>query len=142
MADVFSREKRSWVMSRIRSKWTKQEILVHNYLKGNQIRHKMHPKMKGSPDIILPDKKIAIFLHGCFWHRCPIHYREPKSKIKFWSTKIERNVLNDKRNIKLLRKQGWKVIIIWEHEIKKNISSSIKKIVYNDKNAEGGENLL
>jgi len=118
MTDVFTKQKRSEIMSRIRSKWTKQEIIVHNYLKGHKIKHKMHPKMVGSPDIILTDKKVAIFLHGCFWHKCPLHYREPKSNKKFWTSKIERNVLRDKKNIRLLRNRGWKVIVIWEHEIK------------------------
>lgn len=107
-------------MSRIRSKWTKQEKLVHNYLKGHKIKHKMHPKMEGSPDIILTNKKVAIFLHGCFWHKCPLHYREPKSKRKYWIPKIEKNVLKDKENIKLLRKQGWKVVVIWEHDVNEN----------------------
>jgi DNA mismatch endonuclease (patch repair protein) len=107
-------------MSRIRSKWTKQEKLVHNYLKGMKIKHRMHPKMEGSPDIIIPGKKIAIFLHGCFWHKCPKHYIEPKSKRKYWIPKIEKNVLKDKENIKLLRRQGWKVVVIWEHDVNEN----------------------
>jgi DNA mismatch endonuclease (patch repair protein) len=119
MTDIFTKEKRSWIMSRIRSKWTKQEKLVHNKLKGLKIKHKMHPKMVGNPDIILSDKKIAIFLHGCFWHRCPLHYREPKSKRKYWLTKIEKNVLRDKKNMTMLKKGGWKVVVIWEHDIKK-----------------------
>lgn len=126
MTDVFSKEKRSEVMSKIRSKWTKQEIIVHNYFKGNKIRHEMHPKMEGSPDIILTDRKVAIFLHGCFWHKCPIHYKEPKSKKKFWKSKIERNVLRDRKNIKLLRRNSWKNIIIWEHDIKNK--NFVKKI--------------
>jgi len=118
MADVFTKKKRSWIMSRIRSKWTKQEVIVHNYLKGKKIKHKMHPKMIGGPDIVIPDKRIAIFLHGCFWHKCPIHYREPKSGKKFWRTKVENNVLRDKKGIRLIKKNGWKPVIIWEHDIK------------------------
>jgi DNA mismatch endonuclease (patch repair protein) len=128
MTDVFAKEKRSWIMSRIRSKWTKQEKLIHNKLKGLKIKHKMHPEIEGNPDIILKDKKIAIFLHGCFWHKCPKCFVEPKSNIEYWLPKIERNVLRDKENIKLLRKQGWKVIRIWEHEIKKGFDSLTKKI--------------
>lgn len=119
MADVFTKKKRSEIMSRIRSKWTRQEKMAHNYLKGHKIKHKMHPKMEGSPDIILKDRKIVIFLHGCFWHKCPIHYKEPKSRKSYWVPKIEANVLRDKENTKLLRKQGWKVIRIWEHDIRK-----------------------
>lgn len=119
MADVFTKEKRSWIMSRIRSKWTKQEKLVHNYLKSMKIKHKMHPKMSGSPDIILTDKKIAIFLQGCFWHKCPKHYKEPKSNRDYWLPKIEKNVARDKKNINLLKKEGWKVVKVWEHDLKR-----------------------
>jgi DNA mismatch endonuclease (patch repair protein) len=131
MTDVFTKEKRSWVMSRIRSKWTKQERLVHNYLKGKKIKHKMHPKMEGSPDIILPSKKIAIFLHGCFWHKCPIHYKEPKTKKKFWIPKIEKNVKRDREVTNQLKKDGYKVIRFWEHDVEKNISWCINKIEEN-----------
>lgn len=127
MTDVFSKKKRSEIMSRIRSKWTKQEVMVHNYLKGHKIRHKMHPKIDGNPDIILKDSKVAIFLHGCFWHRCPNHYKEPKSKKKFWRDKIKRNVARDKRDVKTLKKHGWKVIVVWEHETK-DIKTVLSKI--------------
>jgi DNA mismatch endonuclease (patch repair protein) len=119
MSDIFTKEKRSWVMSKIKSKWTKQEVMAHNYLKGKRIKYKMHPKMEGNPDIIIPDKKVAIFLHGCFWHKCPLHYRPPKSRRKYWLPKIEKNALRDNNNIKLLKKSGWKVVVIWEHDIKK-----------------------
>src|SRR3990167_6022712 len=110
MPDIFSKEKRSWVMSRIRSRWTAQEKKIHNYLKSRKIRHRMHPKIPGSPDIIIPDKKIAIFLHGCFWHRCPKHYKEPKSNRKYWLPKIDKNAERDKKNIRLLKNSGWKVV--------------------------------
>jgi len=119
MADNLTKKQRSYTMSQIRSKWTKQEKLAHSYLKRMKIKHRMHPKIEGNPDIILPDKKIAVFLHGCFWHKCPKHYKEPKTKRRYWLPKIEKNVIRDKKNINLLRKDGWKVIIIWEHELKK-----------------------
>lgn len=119
MTDVFTKKKRSWIMSRIRGKWTSQEVLAHNILKAMGIKHKMHPKMLGSPDIIISSRKTVIFLHGCFWHRCPIHYRAPKSKRSYWIPKIERNVARDKENVKLIKKAGWKVVVIWEHDIEK-----------------------
>jgi len=87
----------------------------------------MHPKIGGKPDIVLKDKKIAIFLHGCFWHRCKKCYKEPKSNKKFWLPKIEKNVERDKKSIRLLKSKEWKVIIIWEHEVKNNIMKAIKK---------------
>jgi DNA mismatch endonuclease (patch repair protein) len=119
MTDVFTKEKRSWIMGRIRGKWTKQEKIIHNQLKSLKIKHKMHPKTSGSPDIILTDKKIAVFLQGCFWHKCPKHYKEPKSNRDYWLPKINRNVARDKKNITLLKKKGWKVVKVWEHDLKR-----------------------
>ena len=118
MADTLTKDQRSYVMSRIRSKWTKQEVVMHNYLKGHKIRHKMHPKLRGSPDLILTDYKVAIFLHGCFWHGCKWHYREPKTNIGYWRSKIKSNILRDRKNVKALKDKGYRVIVRWEHEIK------------------------
>ena len=129
MTDVLTPEQRSYCMSRIRSRWTTQEVKVHNWLKGCKIRHKMHPKIDGGPDIILKDSKTAIFIHGCFWHKCPECYREPKSNREFWLPKIDRNVERDAKNKKILEKNGWKVMILWEHEIKKDPDAFVKKFI-------------
>ena len=129
MTDIFSREKRSKIMSRIRSKWTKQEVLVHKMLLANKIKHKMHPKIDGAPDIALRKRKIVIFLDGCFWHKCPRHYKEPKIRLEFWSTKIQKNVLRDKKNTNLLRKKGYTVIRVWEHEIGKRGQLPAKDLI-------------
>jgi len=118
-------------MSRIRSKWTFQERKVHNYLKDKKIKHQMHPKIKGSPDITFKESRKAVFIHGCFWHKCPKCYKEPKSNIEYWLPKIKRNVARDKENIKQLEKAGWKVVIIWEHEIKKNFGKAIRRMLSN-----------
>ena len=117
MADIMSKKERSKRMSLIRGKWTKQEKLLHNYLKGHKTRHEMHPKMEGSPDIILKGKKVAIFLHGCFWHGCKKCYRKPVQNKQFWEKKLQYNMKKDRRNAKSLRKRGWKVVVVWEHEI-------------------------
>ena len=116
-------------MSRIRSKWTHQEKGFHNHLKGLKIKHAMHPKMDGSPDIILKDKKLAIFLQGCFWHKCPKCYKEPATNVKYWLPKIEKNILRDKRNFRLMKKNGWKVMKMWEHETKNNFKKSLERIL-------------
>lgn len=116
-------------MSRIRSKWTKQEKILHNKLKGLKIKHKMHPDIEGHPDMILKKKKVAVFLHGCFWHKCPKCYKEPKTDKKYWLPKIDNNVKRDKRNLKLLRKQGYTAIKLWEHDIKKNFEKVIGRII-------------
>jgi DNA mismatch endonuclease (patch repair protein) len=116
-------------MKRIKSKWTKQEKFMHEILKSNDIRHTMHPKIFESPDIIIKDKKIAIFIDGCFWHGCRKHYIAPKTNINYWRKKINGNIKRDKRNTEILKKKGWKVIRIWEHEIKdKKMPSVLKRI--------------
>lgn len=129
MTDNLSKKQRSTTMSKIRSTWTSQEKIIHNLLKGRKIKHRMHPKIAGSPDIILPDKKLAIFLHGCFWHKCPKCYREPKTNVDYWSPKIRANVRRDSENMNALRRDEWKVKRIWEHEIKSDINRSVEKII-------------
>ncbi|RLJ08500.1 MAG: very short patch repair endonuclease [Candidatus Aenigmatarchaeota archaeon] len=128
MTDVLTKEQRSYNMSRIRNKWTKQEKVIHNYLKGRKIKHKMHPDIFGKPDILLRDSGTLIFLDGCFWHKCPKCFVEPKTNRDFWLPKIERNVRKDREVTKKLRSEGWKVIRIWEHEIRENLRGCLKKI--------------
>lgn len=129
MTDTLTKEQRSKTMSRIRSKWTSQEKKMHNYLKAKKIKHKMHPKIEGSPDILLYKTNTVVFLHGCFWHKCPLCYIEPKSNKSYWVAKIRHNVERDKKARMALRKQGFKVLVLWEHQIKKNFEKSIQKLM-------------
>jgi DNA mismatch endonuclease (patch repair protein) len=105
-------------MSRIKSKWTTPERTIHGWLKRHKIRHKMHPDMIGNPDILLTGSKTVVFINGCFWHKCPRCYRQPKSNQDYWIAKIAKNVSRDKKNYKLLKKIGYKLIKIWTHELK------------------------
>lgn len=132
MSDNLTKAQRSKCMSRIRSKWTLQEKKIHNCLKALKVRHKMHPRIAGSLDIALTESRTAVFLHGCFWHKCPLCYKEPKSNLKYWLPKIERNVKRNRANVKALKKEGWKVLKIWEHEVKKDFGSALKKILRSD----------
>lgn len=132
MADNLTKEQRSKTMSRIRSKWTAQERKIHNHLKGNKIKHQMHPDIRGKPDIILKKTKTAVFLHGCFWHKCPKCYIKPKTNKKYWLPKIENNVKRDRKNNKILKQDDFKVIRIWEHEIKKDFNKIAKKLIKNE----------
>ena len=123
MADVFSKEKRSEVMSRIRSRNTKPELLVRKYLFAQGFRFRLHsPKLPSKPDIVLPRYKTLVFIQGCFWHghNCKIA-RTPKSNIEFWTNKINRNKERDYGNFDILKKMGWRVIIIWECSLKKRL---------------------
>lgn len=121
MTDVHSKETRSFNMSRIRSKNTKPEILVRKYLFKNGLRFRIHyAKLPGKPDIVLPKYKTAIFIHGCFWHGhegCR-YFVVPKTRTKWWLNKINRNKQVDTNNLLVLTKNGWKVIVVFECELK------------------------
>ncbi len=90
---------------------------IHNILKSAKVRHSMYPKLLGSPDVLVhPD--VLVFLDGCFWHCCPKCFRLPKSRLKYWRPKLFGNRRRDVKVSRLLRKLGWKVVRIWEHEIR------------------------
>lgn len=128
MADNLTVKQRSQCMSRIHSKWTSPERKIHAYLKGDKIKHKMHPSLPGNPDILLVTSRTVVFLQGCFWHKCPKCYVEPKSRKSYWLPKLEKNVERDKRAVQSLKRAGYKVLIIWEHEIKSNFKKIIRKL--------------
>lgn len=123
MVDKVSKEVRSYNMSRIRSKDTKPEILVRRYLFSRGLRFRKNDKRyPGSPDMVLPKYNTIVFVHGCFWHlheRCK-YARMPKSNVDFWKNKLYRNKERDERNQKELEEMGWKVIVVWECELKKD----------------------
>lgn len=117
MADIHNRQTRSYNMSCIKAKDTKPELLVRRFLHNCGYRYKLYDKsLPGKPDVVLPRFRTVIFIHGCFWHghsRCKF-FKVPKTRTKWWSEKINRNKLNDSMAIRTLRKEGWKVIVIWE----------------------------
>ena len=125
MPDKFSKEIRSRVMSRIRSKNTDAELALKRALKGMNFR--FHPKIRGNPDFGNKRKKIAIFVDGCFWHKCPECYIEPKSNRKYWLKKIDGNAKRDKKISQELAKDGWRVLRFWEHQIKNNLGFCVRK---------------
>jgi len=132
MSDIFTKQKRSEIMSKISGKETKPEILVRKFLFANGFRYRKNDKRyPGKPDIILPKYKIIIFIHGCFWHghNCPAG-KLPETRKKFWETKIKGNIERDNRNITDLGKQGWKVLTIWQCELKnkKVIENTFKQL--------------
>ena len=123
MVDTFSKETRSYIMSRIKGKDTKPEIIVRSYLFSRGLRFRKNDKRyPGSPDIVLPKYNTIVFVHGCFWHLhegCK-YVRIPKSNVDYWEKKLYRNRERDKHNQKELEKMGWNVITVWECELKKN----------------------
>lgn len=122
MADKFSKEKRSDIMSKITGKETKPEILVRRFLFAAGFRFRKNVvNLLGKPDIVLSKYNTIIFVHGCFWHghTCK-RGKLPESNHEFWKHKIEKNIERDKQIIAQLEKDGWKVIIIWQCEIRNN----------------------
>jgi DNA mismatch endonuclease (patch repair protein) len=118
--DRISKERRSWNMSRIRSKNTRPEVLVRSILHRSGYRFRLHAReLPGRPDIVLPKWKTVIFVHGCFWHRhrgCRFAY-SPKSKKPFWRKKFTENMKRDVRKAEALTSTGWTVVTVWECEL-------------------------
>jgi DNA mismatch endonuclease (patch repair protein) len=120
LADKFSIEKRSDIMSHISGKETKPEIMMRKFLFVNGFRFRKNVKdLPGKPDIVLSKYKTVIFIHGCFWHGHTCKRGAlPATNVEFWKTKIDGNIERDKRDIAELEKQGWHVIVVWQCEIK------------------------
>ena len=117
--DKFTVEKRSLIMSSVRSKNTKPEMRVRSILHSNGLRFRLHRNdLPGSPDIVLPKFKTVIFVNGCFWHGhdCP-KGRRPATNLNFWNEKLDQNLRRDKENHAALQDMGWRVIVIWECEV-------------------------
>ena len=118
--DTLTPKRRSWNMSRIRSKDTTPERIVRSFLHRNGFRFRLHVKdLPGTPDIVLPKYKTVIEVRGCYWHRhpgCKYAYA-PKTRVEFWSRKFAENVARDKKTEQALKKLGWRVIVIWECEV-------------------------
>jgi len=129
MADVHTKKQRSYNMSMIKYRDTKPEVSLRKLLFAHGVRgYRVHYKLLGKPDIVFPKKKIAVFIDGCFWHKCPKCFVKPQTNKKFWQEKINSNVERDKNVNKQLKKAGWKIIRIWEHDVKKNLNKSYLKI--------------
>jgi len=130
--DIWSKEKRSEVMSKIRGKNTKPEIILRSQLFKKGFRFRIHKKdLPGKPDIVLSKYKTVIFVHGCFWHYhkdCK-EGRIPSTNSKFWKEKLLKNIDRDERYIKELQALGWNVRVIWECEIEKNLDETISKLI-------------
>ena len=120
--DVHSKEVRSYNMSCIKGKGTKPEEMVRKYLFSQGFRYRKNDKrLPGTPDIVLPKYKTVIFVNGCFWHGhegCK-YFVWPKNNAEFWKAKILQNIERDKRDFERLENAGWKVIVVWECQLKK-----------------------
>lgn len=113
---------------------TKPEVAIRSELHRRGMRFRLHRKdLPGTPDIVFPRQRIAVFIDGCFWHRCPEHWVLPKNNREWWRTKFEANVLRDDRKDAQLRDMGWTPLHVWEHEFPSSAADRIELTVRGDR---------
>lgn len=121
MVDVVDKATRSRMMSGIKGKNTKPELMVRRYLHGRGLRYRLHgANLPGRPDIVLPRYRVVVFVHGCFWHQhsgCR-YATMPSSRTNFWQNKLAQNVARDLYQINALIDLGWRVLVVWECELR------------------------
>ena len=119
MSDIFTKAKRSDVMSRIRSRGNKDtELALIRVFRAHHITGwRRHQPVFGKPDFVFPKRRVAVFVDGCFWHGCPKHATKPKSNAAFWRKKFAANQSRDRLVTRTLRSANWRVLRIWEHEL-------------------------
>lgn len=110
-------------MSRIRGRDTKPELLLRSALWRRGLRFRTKNRLRGRPDIVFPTERIAVFVDGCFWHRCPEHQTKPAANAEFWDKKLSGNVERDRRADEILQTDGWSVVRIWEHEVERDLEA-------------------
>lgn len=131
--DIFSKKKRSEVMSKIKGSNTSIEKVVFSFLRSKGVYFQKHyNRVNGCPDIALPRKKIAVFIDGDFWHGYKFKKKKESllaSQQHYWIDKIERNIARDRKTLKSLKEAGWKVLRIWEHQLKRRKTVALEKIL-------------
>lgn len=130
MADKHTPEQRRVNMSAVRGRGNKStEIKFIALLRKYKITGwRRHYPVEGTPDFAFPKKRVAVFIDGCFWHKCPKCYKCPESNKEFWIAKVEENQKRDVRQRGSLRKNGWRVVRVWEHELRGSGGSTARKI--------------
>lgn len=128
MADVLNKAQRSFCMARNRPKDTSPELRLRKALWKLGFRYRLDSKLPGRPDLVFASKKVAIFVDGCFWHRCPRHFKPPGTNVAFWRQKLSGNAARDKRVNRKLKAMGWQVIRVWEHEVRASPDRAAKRL--------------
>ena len=135
MADTVSKEKRSEIMSHVTGKETKPEIMVRKYLFARGLRYRKNVKqLPGTPDIVFPKYKTAVFVNGCFWHGhkgCKYSHL-PSTNIEYWEKKIPDNLERDERKTRELEKLGYRILIVWQCQLKPNIKIETLETLYHN----------
>ena len=119
-------------MRSVRRTGTGGEMVLRRALVLAAVRFRSNPKdVPGSPDVVIDDRKTAVFMHGCFWHGCPKHYRAPKTRPAYWQEKVSRTQERDRATAETLRRHGWRVVTVWEHELKttRGVGKAVRRIL-------------
>ncbi len=129
MADVISKAKRSAVMRAIKSKDTRFEMAFRKELWKRGLRYRVNYSAPGKPDLVFVQPRLLVFLDSCFWHGCHWHCRMPKSNVRYWNGKIARNRHRDRSVTVECQRLGWKVLRLWEHSIRQDLSRCVAKVM-------------
>jgi len=137
MTDVYPIEKRSWIMSRVKGRDTKPEVLVRSFVHRMGYRFRVHRReLPGNPDIVLARHRKVIFVHGCFWHghKGCSRSRRPTTNENFWNNKLNGNIKRDRLNCRELRRMRWKVLVVWECETKASelLLGKLERFLYDE----------
>ena len=123
-------------MSRIRSADTGVEVALRSTLHKRGLRFRKTTKLPGRPDLVFPRARLAVFVDGCFWHGCPKHYQQPVKNAAYWRSKAESNRERDRAVARKLRKLGWSVTRVWEHDIERDVDRVADKVEQTVTNAD------
>jgi DNA mismatch endonuclease (patch repair protein) len=115
-------------MSRNRGRDTKPEVMLRKACWALGMRYTLNSKLGGRPDFVFTRSKVAVFVDGCFWHGCPVHYHAPATRADFWKTKIDRNRARDRAVTAQLSAEGWTVLRVWEHAVRSDLMSAVTLI--------------
>jgi DNA mismatch endonuclease (patch repair protein) len=131
VADTFNKADRSRIMAAVRSRGNKatEAVLVTLFREAGVRGWRRHASLPGKPDFVFAKERVVVFVDGCFWHGCSTHCRMPASNREYWDRKIHRNVERDRTTRRELRARGWKVLRVWEHELKSRPSAALNRIV-------------
>ena|SRR5436309_14584228 len=129
MTDIMTKAQRSRLMSRIRDRDTKPELEIRRRLFSGGLKgYRLRPKLPGKPDIVFGKAKVAVFIDGCFWHGCPRCYTRPATRQRYWDNKLAKNMSRDRIIDASLKATGWKPLHFWEHEVRKNPESIVRRV--------------
>lgn len=128
MPDTFSPIERSEIMRRVKGTNTSLEMKVRSALHRRGLRYRLNYPLLGKPDLVFVRARLAVFIDSCFWHGCPLHVRMPSSNQKYWQAKIGRNVERDAKTNAAYKEMSWRIMRIWEHELKEDFDACINRV--------------